>query len=203
MPRALTAATGIDAMVHAIEAFTSAKAKNPLSDLYAVEALRLLSANLLTACDRPSDMAARSAMLLGAHLAGLAFANAPVAGVHALAYPLGGIHHLPHGLSNALMLRQVLQHNAAAAREDYAQLATILEPECTGQGSQMQCATLIDRLDALVVASGIAPRLRDHGIARDDIPLLASEAMKQQRLLVNNPCGIDEADARRLYEAAW
>ncbi len=137
MPRALTAATGIDAMIHAIEAFTSAKAKIPLSDLYAVEALRLLSANLLTACDRPSDMAARSAMLLGAHLAGLAFANAPVAGVHALAYPLGGIHHLPHGLSNALMLRQVLQHNAAAAREDYAQLATILEPECTGQGSQM------------------------------------------------------------------
>jgi len=203
MPRALTAATGIDAMVHAIEAFTSARAKNPLSDLYAVEALRLLSAKLLTACNQPADMAARSAMLLGAHLAGLAFANAPVAGVHALAYPLGGIHHLPHGLSNALMLRHVLQHNAEAAREDYAILATILEPECAGQGSQMQCATLIERLDALVVASGITPRLRDHGIARDAIPLLASEAMKQQRLLVNNPCPIDEADARRLYEAAW
>ncbi|MDQ3143883.1 MAG: iron-containing alcohol dehydrogenase [Pseudomonadota bacterium] len=203
MPRALTAATGIDAMVHAIEAFTSAKAKNPLSDLYAVEALKLLSANLLIACDRPTDMAARSAMLLGAHLAGLAFANAPVAGVHALAYPLGGIHHLPHGLSNALMLRHVLQHNAEAARDDYAELATILTPECAGQGSQARCATLIDRLDTLVVASGIAPRLRDHGIAPSDLPLLASEAMKQQRLLVNNPCAIDEADARRLYEAAW
>lgn len=80
MPRGLTAATGIDAIVHAIEAFTSARTKNPLSDMYALEALRLLSANLLTACNDPADIAARSAMLLGAHLAGRAFANAPVAG---------------------------------------------------------------------------------------------------------------------------
>ena len=203
MPRGLTAATGIDAIVHAIEAFTSARAKNPISDLYAVEALRLLSANLLTACNEPTNLAARSAMLLGAHFAGLAFANAPVAGVHALAYPLGGLHHLPHGLANALMLRHVLQHNQEAAREDYATLAQVLEPGCAGEGSQAQCALLIDRLDALVTASGLALRLRDHGIAQADIPTLAREAMKQQRLLVNNPCVIDEADARRLYEAAW
>ena len=203
MPRALTAATGIDAIVHAIEAFTSARTKNPLSDLYAIEALRLLSTNLLTACAAPTDLAARSAMLFGAHLAGLAFANAPVAGVHALAYPLGGLHHLPHGLSNALMLRHVLQHNQEAAREEYATLAHVLEPGCAGQGSQMQCALFIDRLAALVIASGLAPRLRDHGISQADIPTLAREAMKQQRLLVNNPCAIDEADARRLYEAAW
>lgn len=203
MPRPLTAATGIDAIVHAIEAYTSAKAKNPISDLYAVEALRLLSANLLKACDHPGDVDARSAMLLGAHFAGLAFANAPVAGVHALAYPLGGLHHLPHGVSNALMLRPVLQHNQEAARDSYAALAQVLAPECAGQGSQAQCALLIDRLDALVAASGIAPRLRDHGIGQGDIATLAREAMKQQRLLVNNPCPIDEADARRLYEAAW
>ena len=203
MPRGLTAATGIDAMVHAIEAYTSAKAKNPISDLYAVEALRLLAGNLLTACDEPANLAARSAMLLGAHLAGLAFANAPVAGVHALAYPLGGIHHLPHGLSNALMLRHVLQHNQEAAREAYANLAQVLDPSCAGQGSQAQCALLIDRLHSLVTRSGLAPRLRDHGITHDDIPTLAREAMKQQRLLINNPCPIDEADARRLYEAAW
>ncbi|MDQ3140238.1 MAG: iron-containing alcohol dehydrogenase [Pseudomonadota bacterium] len=203
MPRGLTAATGIDAIVHAIEAFTSARAKNPLSDLYAVEALKLLSANLLTACNEPTNVAARSAMLLGAHLAGLAFANAPVAGVHALAYPLGGLHHLPHGLSNALMLRHVLQHNSEAARAEYAKLAEVLDPSCAGQGSQARCARFIDGLDQLVMASGLAPRLRDHGIMRQDIPTLAREAMKQQRLLVNNPCAIDEADARRLYEAAW
>lgn len=203
MPRLLTAATGTDAMVHAVEAYTSARAKNPISDLYAREALRLLSANLLTACEHPDDLDARSAMLLGAHLAGLAFANAPVAGVHALAYPLGGLHHLPHGLSNALMLRPVLQHNSVAAREYYAELAEIVDPACAGQGSQARCARLIDRLDELALGSGLALRLRDHGIGENDIPMLASEAMKQQRLLVNNPCPIDEADARRLYEAAW
>ena len=203
MPRPLTAATGIDAIVHAVEAFTSARLKNPISDMYAREALRLLSANLITACEQPEDIAARSAMLLGAHLAGLAFSNAPVAGVHALAYPLGGIHHLPHGLSNALMLRVVLQHNAEAARDHYAELAEILDPKCASLGSQARCATLIDRLDRMVVDSGLAPRLRDHGIAEEDIPVLAREAMKQQRLLVNNPAAIGEADARRLYEAAW
>jgi alcohol dehydrogenase len=203
MPRGLTAATGIDSIVHAVEAFTSARLKNPLSDMYAVEALRLLSANLLIACNDPTNLSARSAMLLGAHLAGLAFANAPVAGVHALAYPLGGLHHLPHGLSNALMLRHVLQHNSEAAREEYMMLAQVLDPSCAGQGSQAQCALLIDRLDQLVVASGLSPKLRDHGIEQADIPTLAREAMKQQRLLVNNPCPIDEDDARRLYEAAW
>jgi len=203
LPRHVTAATGIDAMVHAVEAYTSARLKNPLSDALAREALRLLSANLLRACDHPDDLSARSAMLLGAHLAGVAFSNAPVAGVHALAYPLGGIHHLPHGLSNALMLRHVLQHNAIAARDYYAELAEIVAPDCAGQGSQAKCAMLIDTLDRMIVASGIKPRLRDHGIVHDDFPLLAREAMKQTRLLVNNPCAIDEADAARLYEAAW
>lgn len=203
MPRHLTAATGIDAIVHAVEAYTSARAKNPVSDVYAREALRLLSANLLPACEQPGNRDARAAMLLGAHLAGLAFANAPVAGVHALAYPLGGVHHLPHGLSNALMLRHVLAFNAEAARSDYAELAEILDPGCAPQGSQAKAALLIEHLDKLVTASGIAPRLRDHGIAFGEAPLLAREAMKQQRLLVNNPVEINEADAQRLYEAAW
>ena len=203
LPGHVTAATGIDAIVHAVEAYTSARLKNPLSDALAREALSLLSSNLLKAIEEPRNVEARSAMLLGAHLAGLAFANAPVAGVHALAYPLGGMHHLPHGLSNALMLRVVLQHNSEAARELYAELAPILAPECDGQGSQARCAMLIDRLDQLAQASGLKLRLRDHGIAEDDVPVLAREAMKQTRLLVNNPCPIEEEDARRLYEAAW
>lgn len=203
LPRHVTAATGIDAMVHAVEAFTSARLKNPVSDALAKEALRLLSANLIRACDQPGDLAARSAMLLGAHLAGVAFSNAPVAGVHALAYPLGGLHHLPHGLSNALMLRHVLQHNSEAAREHYAELAEIIAPDCAGQGSQARCAQLIDTLDRMIVESGIKPRLRDYGITIGDLPVLAREAMKQTRLLVNNPCAIDEADAARLYGAAW
>ncbi len=203
LPAHVTAATGIDAIVHAVEAYTSARLKNPLSDALAREAFRLLSANLLTAIGQPGNLEARSAMLLGAHLAGLAFSNAPVAGVHALAYPLGGLHHLPHGLSNALMLRHVLGHNLEAARDYYAELAEIIEPDCAGEGSQARAALLIDRLDALAKCSGLALRLRDHGIDFGEAPVLAREAMKQTRLLVNNPCEISEADAQRLYEAAW
>lgn len=203
LPRSVTAATGIDAIVHAVEAYTSARLKNPISDALSREALRLLTANLLTACAEPQNIAAREAMLLGAHLAGLAFSNAPVAGVHALAYPLGGLHHLPHGVTNALMLRHVLQHNAEAAREHYAELAPIVVPQCEAEGSQARAALLIDRLDQLVRESGIAPRLRDYGIDIAETPILAREAMKQTRLLVNNPCEITEADAKRLYEAAW
>ena len=203
LPRGVTAATGIDAIVHAIEAYTSARLKNPLSDALAREALRLLTTNLMTACTDPQNLAAREAMLLGAHLAGLAFSNAPVAGVHALAYPLGGLHHLPHGVTNALMLRHVLQHNSEAAREHYAELASIVVPDCEAEGSQARAAMLIDRLEELVRESGIDTRLRDYGIDISEAPTLAREAMKQTRLLVNNPCEITEADAQRLYEAAW
>lgn len=203
LPRHVTAATGIDAIVHAVEAYTSARLKNPISDALAREALRLLHTNLLTACDEPGNLEARSAMLLGAHLAGLAFANAPVAGVHALAYPLGGLHHLPHGLSNALMLRHVLGHNLEAARELYAELAPIVDPDCEEQGTQARAAVLIESLDQLASATGLPLRLRDHGIAFNEAPLLAREAMRQTRLLVNNPVEITETDARWLYEAAW
>lgn len=203
LPRHVTAATGIDAIVHAVEAYTSARLKNPLSDALAREALRLLTTNLLTAIEQPDNLEARSAMLLGAHLAGLAFSNAPVAGVHALAYPLGGLHHLPHGLTNALMLRHVLAHNLEAARDHYAELAEIIEPDCAGQGSQARAALLIERLDELAKSSGLALRLRDHGVSFEEAPILAREAMKQTRLLVNNPCEISESDAQRLYEAAW
>src|SRR3954451_65303 len=203
LPAHVTAATGIDAIVHAVEAYTSARLKNALSDALAREALRLLSSNLLTVIEQPADLEARSAMLLGAHLAGLAFSNAPVAGVHALAYPLGGLHHLPHGLSNALMLRHVLAHNLEAARDHYAELAQIIEPGCAGEGSQAKAALLIERLDQLARGSGLALRLRHHGVAENEAPVLAREAMKQTRLLVNNPCEITERDAERLYEAAW
>ena len=203
LPAPVTAATGIDAIVHAVEAFTSARLKNPVSDALAREALALLTANLLTACRQPDDLEARSAMLLGAHLAGIAFSNAPVGGVHALAYPLGGLFHLPHGLTNALMLRPVLEHNAEAARELYAELGVILDPSLETLGSQARAKRFIDTVCALAADTGVSLRLRDHGIGESDIPMLAREAMKQTRLLVNNPCAIEEEDARRLYEAAW
>ncbi len=195
LPRHVTAATGIDAMVHAIEAYTSARLKNPVSDALAREALRLLSAHLATACDDPTDLAARDAMLLGSHLAGVAFANAPVGGVHALAYPLGGHFHVPHGHSNALMLRQVLRHNLAGAAPLYAELGAVIG----ARGAE----GFIDALERMMLETGLALELNALGIRHNQLPMLAAEAMKQQRLLINNPVPIDEEDALRLYQQAW
>ncbi|MEO0499350.1 MAG: iron-containing alcohol dehydrogenase [Pseudomonadota bacterium] len=202
LPRAVTAATGIDAMVHAIEAYTSKRLKNPLSDALAREALRLLSRNIRTACDRPEDVDARGAMLLGAHLAGVAFSNAPVAGVHALAYPLGGHFHVPHGLSNALMLTHVLGHNMPASATLYAELAVEVDPELGALGMQGRAQGFVEAMRAIAADTGLSPRLRDVGVTADDLDLLADEAMKQERLLINNPRAIDRDTARRLYEAA-
>ena len=202
LPRAVTAATGIDAMVHAIEAYTSVRLKNPMSDLLAREALRLLAGNIEAACDTPHDLEARGAMLLGAHLAGVAFANAPVAGVHALAYPLGGHFHVPHGVSNALMLTHVLGHNMVAAMPLYAELGTLLDPELAALGTQAQAQAFVEEMGAICRRAGVPLKLSEVGVAAADLDFLAREAMKQERLLVNNPCPIGEADARRLYEAA-
>jgi alcohol dehydrogenase class IV len=202
LPPHVTAATGVDAMVHAIEAYTSARMKNPLSDALAREALRLLAANIRTAVKDGADAEARGAMLLGAYLAGVAFANAPVAGVHALAYPLGGHFHVPHGLSNALMLPHVLGHNMASAMPLYAELAPLVDPRLAGLGRQGQAQGLVEALSAIAADCGLPDRLRAVGVGPEHLDLLASEAMKQQRLLINNPCAIEQHHARALYEAA-
>ena len=205
LPPHVTAATGIDAMVHAIEAYTSRHKKNPLSDILAREALQLLSANLLAACnpgaDRAVQLQARQAMLLGALLAGQAFANAPVAAVHALAYPIGGIFHVPHGLSNALVLPHVLRFNVPAAAERYAELATIIVPEAQGT-AEARAEAFAAAMAELSRKAGIAGTLREVGIGENDLDRLANDAMLQTRLLGNNPREITRNDARAIYAAA-
>ena len=204
LPPAVTAATGIDAMVHAIEAYTSALKKNPLSDLLAREALRLLAANLDEVVHNGGNREARQAMLLGACLAGQAFANAPVAAVHALAYPLGGHFHIPHGLSNALVLPQVLAFNAPAASSLYAELAPLVLGERLRAGSAAaQTEQLIEALAGFSQRSGLPTRLRDTGVSETMLPTLAADAMLQQRLLVNNPRELTEADALAIYRKAF
>jgi alcohol dehydrogenase class IV len=202
LPPHVTAATGVDAMVHAIEAYTSARLKNPISDALAKEALRLLAANIRTAVNDGANTDARGAMLLGAYLAGVAFANAPVAGVHALAYPLGGHFHVPHGLSNALMLPHVLGHNMGAAMALYADLGPIVDPRLANLGRQGRAQGLVEALSSITADCGLPDRLRAVGVEAGHLDLLASEAMKQQRLLVNNPCPIEQHHARAMYEAA-
>ncbi|MCM2474162.1 iron-containing alcohol dehydrogenase [Rhizobium sp. CG5] len=204
LPPAVTAATGIDAMVHAIEAFTSASPNNnPVSRSLAKEALRLLGAHIETAVLQGTDLEARQAMLIGSMLAGQAFANAPVAAVHALAYPIGGRYHVPHGLSNSLVLPHVLRFNAPACSAAYAELAPCLFAHLGGSTPEQRLTGFIDGLSALPGRLNLPQRLRDVGIPRDKLSLLADDAMEQTRLLVNNPRPVSRADALAIYEAAW
>ncbi|WP_444756657.1 iron-containing alcohol dehydrogenase [Pseudomonas sp. A014] len=198
LPRSISAATGIDAMVHAIEAFTSARLKNPISDCLALEALRHLAGNLERVCNQGDDVPARQAMLLGSTLAGMAFANAPVGAVHALAYPVGALFHVPHGLSNSLVLPAVLRFNLEAALPLYAQLAQAVLPG-VGRDQRAQAQALLDWLGALPGTLGLPTRLSEVGIGAGDIERLAEDAMKQTRLLVNNPRPLTLDDAKALY----
>lgn len=202
LPPAITAATGIDAMVHAIEAYTSKHKKNAYADLLAREALRLLDAHLQTAIHDGQNLIARQNMLLGAMLAGQAFANAPVAAVHALAYPLGGHYHISHGLSNALVLIEVLRFNLSHAAPLYAELFKVFVPTAEGSNDALAHA-LIERLQQHIIDSGLPRRLRDLNVTADHLPTLASDAMKQTRLLTNNPRELCEADALAIYQAVF
>ncbi|WP_417460961.1 iron-containing alcohol dehydrogenase [Kordiimonas sp.] len=196
LPAHITAATGIDAMVHAIEAYTSKIKKNPISDGLAKQALLMLGSNIVLACRDGENLDARRAMLVGAMLAGQAFANAPVAAVHALAYPLGGHFHIPHGLSNSLVLPHVLKFNEDAAAHEYAALAAHM-------GQEASAGAFFRWIDQITEETGVVRRLRDVGISHNDLPMLAEDAMKQTRLLVNNPREVTLDDARAIYEAAW
>jgi alcohol dehydrogenase class IV len=205
LPAPITAATGVDAMVHAIEAYASKNANNnPLSKMLARQALGLLGANIEAAVFNGGDIAARGAMLLGSMLAGQAFANSPVAAVHALAYPIGGTFHVPHGLSNALVLPHVLRFNAPDAAHLYAEIAADAFPHLAGEeGAQGRCAAFIEELAGLSKRLGMQTRLREVNIGEEHLPKMAADAMKQQRLLVNNPRAVGEADALAIYRAAW
>ena len=203
LPPAVTAMTGVDAMVHAIEAYTSRHQKNPISDNLARQALVLLSTNIRTAVHQGSNREAREAMLLGACLAGQAFANAPVAAVHALAYPLGGHYHIPHGLSNSLVLPAVLEFNAVSASSLYAQLSELVVPGQVSGSDESRTAALIDALRELIDDLALPATLSQAGVAEDKLEVLAEDAMLQQRLLVNNPRDVGYDDALAIYRAAY
>jgi alcohol dehydrogenase class IV len=196
LPPLVTAMTGVDAMVHAIEAYTSRHRKNPVSDSLAREALRLLAGNIRTAVEEGSNREARANMLLGAMLAGQAFANAPVAAVHALAYPLGGHFHIPHGLSNSLVLPSVLEFNMPEAEHLYAELAPLVSGRSGAE-------SLLDELVSIIKDTGLPATLAEANVPETALEMLAKDAMLQQRLLINNPRDVSYEDALEIYRAAY
>ena len=202
LPSSVTAATGIDAMVHAIESYTSKIRKNLMSDTLAKQALELLGSNIYKVCETPGDKDARGKMLLGSMLAGMAFANAPVAAVHALAYPLGGHFHVAHGLSNALVLPYVMEYNMPEAETLYAQLSSIIFPALAGKSHKDKIDGLLTGIAALSPDLGLESRLNQVGVKETDLELLATDAMKQTRLLINNPREVTWEAAFSIYKKA-
>lgn len=207
LPPHITAMTGVDAMVHAIEAYTSKLRKNPISDALACSALGLLARNIRTAVHSGDDREARAAMLLGAMQAGQAFANAPVAAVHALAYPLGGHFHIPHGLSNSLVLPTVLRFNLEAASSHYAELAEVAKDagliSSLSGSDEARAVLLIEALEELIRDLQLPATLSAAGVSEGSLERLAEDAMLQQRLLVNNPRDVLYDDALSMYRAAF
>ena len=207
LPPNITASTGIDAMVHAIEAYTSINPNNnPISKMLSIEALKFLGSSIKTAVFDGHNINARSNMLFGSMLAGKAFANSPVAAVHALAYPIGGLFNISHGLSNSLVLPSVMKFNSInkETKKNYANLAPFVFKDLDNSKSdEIVCNNFIDSLESLSKELKLPYRLRDLEIPEEACQLMASEAMKQTRLLVNNPRKIEESDAFNIYKSVW
>ncbi len=193
LPKMITAATGIDAMVHAIEAYTSLPQKNPISDTLALSALTKLKDGIEDVCKDGRDIDGRENMLIGAMLAGQAFSNAPCAAVHALAYPLGGFFHVPHGLSNALVLTGVMQYNLPKADALYGEIAVHMRIGATG-------AKLIDEMQRIKDATDVPQTLSSVNIPHSAIAMMAEDAMTKTRLLINNPREMTLAASVKIYE---
>ena len=207
LPPNITASTGIDAMVHAIEAYTSINPNNnPISKMLSIEALKFLGSSIKTAVFEGHNINARSNMLFGSMLAGKAFANSPVAAVHALAYPIGGLFNISHGLSNSLVLPSVMKFNSKnkETKKNYANLAPFVFKDLDNSKSdEIACNNFIDSLESLSKELKLPYRLRDLEIPEEACQLMATEAMKQTRLLVNNPRKIEESDAFNIYKSVW
>ena len=203
LPSNITAMTGVDAMVHAIEAYTSKHKKNPMSDGLSVQALKLLSENIRPAVSDGEDLEAREGMLLGSMLAGQAFANSPVAAVHALAYPLGGHYHIPHGLSNSLVLPAVLEFNMPEAYQLYAELGEVIIPEAVAGSQESKAMSFLESMRQIIRDVELPPTLDKVNVPETDLAMLAAEAMLQQRLLINNPREVTEENALNIYQSAY
>jgi alcohol dehydrogenase class IV len=201
VPPHITAATGLDALIHCIEAYTN-KFSHPLIDVYAIEGIRLIGANIVQAVTDGGDEFARSQVSMGSLLGGFCLGPVNTAAVHALSYPLGSSFNLAHGLSNALLLPYVMEFNYHSAPEKYAKVAIALG--CEAEATDLLTAKAgIAKIEQLVALCGIPARLREVEIPMESIPEMAVNAMKITRLLKNNPREVTYNDAVAIYKAAY
>ncbi len=199
LPRKIAAATGIDAMAHAIECFTSNKA-NPFSDIFALEAFDLIMNNIETACDDPDAMEAKNRMQIAAFYAGVAITCSGTTAVHALSYPLGGKYHIAHGVSNAILLVLVMKFNEPVIRGKLAAAYDRIvhgEKTCTTEAEKS--AWVVERMGQIVRHLDIPTSLSEFNVPREDLDGLVKAGMQVQRLLVNNMRTVTPEDARNIY----
>lgn len=198
LPRRIAAATGVDALAHAIECWTSNKA-NPFSDMFAMQALDMILNNLEQACDDPTAMDAKNQMQLASFYAGVAITASGTTAVHALSYPLGGKYHIAHGVSNAILLAPVMRFNEPSCRERLAQVYD----RClrgSAEAPEEKSHAVIARLEGIVKHLDIPVSLTEFGVPREDLEALVTSGMEVTRLLVNNPREVSPDDARRIYQ---
>jgi len=198
LPRKIAASTGVDALAHAIECFTSNKA-NPFSDIFALQALDLILNNIEKACDDPEAMDAKNKMQIASFYAGVAITASGTTAVHALSYPLGGKYHIAHGVSNAILLAPVMRFNEQACRE---KLAVVYERCMRGNASSEaeKSAAVIARLEAIVKHLDIPSSLKEFGVPSEDLNVLVEAGMAVTRLLENNMRNVTAEDARKIYQ---
>ena len=201
VPPAVTAATGLDALTHCIEAYAN-KFAHPVVDVYALQGIRLIAANLPRAVRNGQDIEARSALALGSFYGGLCLGPVNTGAVHALSYPLGGRFHVAHGVANSLLLPHVIRFNAPAAAERYAEVALALGVR-PGANAAATAERGVEFLAQLSRDCGVPQTLSELKIPRDAIPSLAQPALQVQRLLKNNLRPVTEPDAVAIYEAAF
>lgn len=198
LPAPVTAATGMDALIHAVEAYTSLNA-TAFTDLLAEQSIRLISSNLRTAFANGSNVQARYKMLEGSLLAGMAFANAGVTAVHAFAYPIGAEFHIPHGVANSIMLWPVMEFNMMGNLRKFANMAQFMGEITDGLTEREAALLAVDSFRDLIIDVEIPTSLSQYGIKDEHIPALAQGVMKVTRLLANNPRELKQADAEKIY----
>ncbi|SKA93695.1 Alcohol dehydrogenase, class IV [Caloramator quimbayensis] len=200
LPRKIAASTGVDALAHAIECFTSNKA-NPFSDIFALEALDMILNNIIKACDSPEDMEAKNKMQIASFYAGVAITASGTTAVHALSYPLGGKYHIPHGVSNAILLAPVMRFNEPVCREKFAAVydrCVHNKKECITV--EEKSAFIINKLEEIVKHLDIPTSLSVFGVPASDLETLVNAGMQVTRLLNNNMRKVTNEDARALYK---
>lgn len=200
-PPFVTATAGMDALVHAIESYTALRA-TPHTDIYALEAVRIIGKALRRAVLLGGDKEARSQMVWGSFFAGVALANAGVGAVHALAYPLGGKFRVPHGLANTVMLPYVMEANLPANLEKYLRLASALGQPVEGLSARDAAFSAVEAVRQLIRDIGLPQRLSELGVGETAVPTLVEGAVEQTRLLTNNPRMLARQDIEKIYRSA-